>query len=136
MNCQCNPRRQLVDCLARGVIVIEIIQPLPVQAPVKGGTDVGAGKPKFDVIHLIDHRVLGVFQPTIGRQRTRRKLTLIIERVTLTEPKMALALETSFARFKASMAAFNADIAPSRPFKFGRWDSTSMVETRGRDRTV
>jgi hypothetical protein len=68
----------------------------------------------------------------IDQQKTRRKLTLIIARMTLTEPKTAFAgviLESSFARFKASMAAFNVEIVPSRPL--GRWDSASMVETRG-----
>ena len=132
----CNSRRQLLDCLAHGTI--EIIQPLPVQPPIEGGTDVSAGQPKFDVIHPVDHRVLGAFQSAIDQQKTRRKLTLIIRRITLTEPKMVLAgviLESSLARSKASMAAFNAEIAPSRPL--GRWDSTSMVKTRGsRERTV
>ena len=76
----------------------------------------------------------------IGRQKIRRKLTLIIARTVLTEPKRALAgaiLESFFARFKVSMAVFNADIAPSRPL--GRWDLTSMDETRtrgGHERTV
>ena len=40
-----------------------------------------------------------------------------------------------FARFKASVAAFNAEIAPSRPL--GRWDLASMTKIRGsRERTV
>jgi len=37
----------------------------------------------------------------------------------LTEPKTALAgviLETSFARFMVSMATFNEESVPSRPF--------------------
>jgi hypothetical protein len=39
------------------------------------------------------------------------------------------------ARFKASMAAFNAEMGSSR--HLGRWDSAFMVETRGRcERTV
>jgi len=43
--------------------------------------------------------------------------------------------EASFARFKASMAVFNAEIASSH--SSGRLDPTSMVETRGsRERTV
>jgi len=53
-------------------------------------------------------------------------------RMTLAEPKMALAgvtAETSFARFKASMAAFSKERVPSRPF--GRWDLVAMVEVRG-----
>jgi hypothetical protein len=59
-----------------------------------------------------------------------RKLTLIIARITLTEPKTALAgvmLETSFARFMASIAMFNDERVTSRR----RWDFASMVETRG-----
>jgi len=53
-------------------------------------------------------------------------------RITLTVPKTALAgviLESSFARFRASMVAFNAEIVFSRPL--GHWDSACMVETRG-----
>ena len=125
----CNPRRQLVDCLAHGVI--EIVHPLPAQSPVEGGTDASAGQPKFNVIHLVDHGVLGSFQPAF-KQKTRRELTLIIARITLTEPKTALAgviLETSFVRFKASMNAFNVKTVFSCPL--GRWDSACMVETRG-----
>ena len=56
----------------------------------------------------------------------------MVVRITPTEPKTALAgvtLESSFARFNASMDAFNTRIVPSRPL--GRWDSASMVETRG-----
>ena len=136
MRGQGNSRRQLLDCLAHGFV--EIFQSLPIESPVEDGTDVGAGQPEFDVIHLIDHRVLGVSRSAVGRQRTRRKLTLIIERIMLTEPKTALAgvmLESSLARFKTSMDPFKAEIALSRPF--GRRDSISMVETRGgRERAV
>ena len=45
----------------------------------------------------------------------------------MTEPKTTLAgvmLEASFARFKASMATFNEERVPPRPF--GCWDSVSM----------
>jgi len=126
----CNSRRQLVDCLAhRGV---EIIQPLPTQSPIEGPTNISAGQPKFDIIRPVDQGVLVALHSTIDQHETRRKLTLIIVRIMLTEPKTALAgviLASSFAKFKASMAAFNAEIAPSRPF--GRWDSAFMVETRG-----
>ena len=63
---------------------------------------------------------------------------MIVVRITLTEPKTAPAgviLESSLARFKASIAVFNVEIAPSRPL--GRWDLSSMVETRGNcERTV
>ena len=69
---------------------------------------------------------------------TRRKLTLITVRITLTVPKTALAgvtLDASFARFKASMATFNAEMVPSH--SLGRWDPAFMVETRGSgERTV
>ena len=128
--CRCNSHRQLVDRLAHGSI--QIIQPLPVQYPVKDGADAGASQPKFDAIRPVDQLVLGAFQSTIGRQETRRKPTLIVERITLTEPKTAFAgvtLESSFARFKTSMDPFNAEIAPSRPF--GSRDSVSMAGTRG-----
>jgi hypothetical protein len=53
--------------------------------------------------------------------RTRRKLTLTIVRITLTEQKAALAgamVSASFAKFVASLAAFSDEIASSR--RFGR----------------
>ena len=59
----------------------------------------------------------------------RRRHTLIIVRRMLTEPKTALAgvmLDSSFARFIASMAAFNKERALS--WRFVRWDFASMVE--------
>ena len=131
-----NSRRKLVDCLAHRVV--EIVQFLPAQPPVQGGTDICTGQPKFDVVHLVGHLVLSAFQSTIDQQKTRRKLTLIIVRITLTVPKTALAgvmLDASFARFKASTATFNAVIVPSR--SLGRWDPAFMVETRGcGERTV
>ena len=46
-----------------------------------------------------------------------------------TEPKTALAgvmLESSLARFRASMAIFREERAESRPF--GRWDLVAIVE--------
>jgi hypothetical protein len=49
----------------------------------------------------------------------RTNFTLIAVRRTLAEPKTALAgvmLEISFARFRASMAMFNIEREPSRPF--------------------
>jgi len=58
--------------------------------------------------------------------------TRIVVRRMLTEPKIALAIGgilDILAGFKASIASFNAEIAPSRPLD--GWDSTSMVETRG-----
>ena len=130
-----NSHRQLVDCLAHRVV--EIVQLLPVQSPLEGRTDVGAGQPEFDVVHLVGHLVLGAFQSTIGEQKARR-LTLTIVRMTTTEPKAALAgviLEASLARFKPSMVTFNTETMLPRPL--GRWDSTFMVKTRGGgERTV
>lgn len=49
----------------------------------------------------------------------------------LAEPKIALAgvmLETSFARFTVSMAAFSKERASSR--RFVRWDFASMAEVQ------
>ena len=57
---------------------------------------------------------------------------MIIVRITLTESKAALAgvmFDTPFARFKVSMAAFNAEIGPSR--SLCRRELVSMVEIRG-----
>ena len=65
------------------------------------------------------------------------KRTLTIVRRILTDPNTALAgviLETSFARFMASMAMFNEEMAPSRPF--GRWGLASMVETQRGDENM
>ena len=126
----CNSRRQLLDCLADGVV--KVAHPLPAQSPVECSTNFGAGQPKFDIIYLIDHAVLGVFQSTIDDRPTKnRRLTLIVVRIMLTVPKAALAgamLAISFARFKVSMATFNAEIVLSRPL--GRRDLASMVEAR------
>ena len=61
----------------------------------------------------------------------RKNSTLIIVSRTLTDPKTALAgvmLETSFARFMASMAVFSDEIASSR--RFGCLELEAMVETR------
>ena len=124
----CNSRRQPVDCPAHGAI--EIVESLLLQPLVEGGADVSAGQPKFDAIRPLDQLVLGPFQSTIDQQKTRRKLTLIVERMTLTESKTALAgaiAEAFSVRFKASMAVFNTEIASSR--SLGRWDPTSMIET-------
>ena len=60
---------------------------------------------------------------------------MISIRRVLTEPKTALAAGGIFAGFKVSMAASNAEIAPSRPL--GRRNPAFMVETRGnRERIV
>ena len=56
------------------------------------------------------------------------KHTLIVVRRTLTEPDTFLAgaiFEIFIARFEASMAMFNAEMAPSLPS--GCWDLASMV---------
>ena len=62
----------------------------------------------------------------------------MVARITLTEPKTALAgvrLETSLARFKISMAAFNVATTPL--LSLGRWDLGCMVESRSSgERTV
>ena len=51
-----NSRRQLLDRLARRIA--ELVQALSFQSSTEGKTDAGAHLPKFDVISLIDHRVL------------------------------------------------------------------------------
>ena len=57
----------------------------------------------------------------------------------LTELKTALAgavAEAFSMRSKVSMAVFNTEMIAS-PCSLGRWDPTSMIETRGgRERTV
>ena len=54
-------------------------------------------------------------------------------------PKTAFAgvmLETSFARFMASIATFSEERTPSRR-PFGRWDLASMVQIqRGDEKTM
>ena len=114
MRCRSNSRRQLFDRLAHRIA--ELVHALSFQSSTEGETDIGARFPKFDVIRLIGHRVLERFQPTVHKQRTRRRLTLIMERRMLAEPKTALAgvmLAISFARSRASMSTFNAEMVPS-----------------------
>ena len=69
---------------------------------------------------------------------TGRKRTLIIVRRKLTEPKTAFAgviLEISFARFMVSMATFNEERVPPRPF--GCWGLVSMIQTeRASEKTM
>ena len=51
-----------------------------------------------------------------------------------TAPNAAFAgatLATSFARLRPSMAEFNVERTPSRPF--GCWDLSVMVKTQGSD---
>ena len=129
MHWWCNSRRQLLNCLADGATKVD--PPPPVQTLVEGSADVSVEQPEFNVIQLVDHLVLGAFQTTIDRRGTRRRLTLIIARIKLTVPKTALAEVipgSSFARFKASMATFNANISLSPPLS--GWDSASMVGNR------
>ena len=114
--------------------VVKVVQPLPIKSPVQDNTDFGAGQTKLDVVHLVDHCVLGASLSATGQQETKRRLTLIITRITLTKPKTTLAgviLETSFARFMASMVAFNAEIVSSR--LLGRWGSTFIVGVAARE---
>ena len=62
---------------------------------------------------------------------------MIIVRITLTVAKTALAgamLDTSFARFKASMVTSNAEIVPSH--LLGRLDPAFMIKTRGRGKRL
>jgi len=66
--CWCNSRRQLVDRLA--LRVVKVVHPLPAQSPAQGGTDVSVRQPKFDVICVVGHRVLGEFQFAFNQQRT------------------------------------------------------------------
>ena len=83
-----NPHRQLVYRLAHGRT--EVIQLLPVQSSSNGLTDLGAVKAKVDVIPLVGHRILNKRESEAYRHRIgRNSFTLIIVRITLTEPKAA-----------------------------------------------
>ena len=121
-------RRQLVYRIAHGSV--EFIQFSPTHSPVKRPADIGAAQPELNVVKFVDHGVLIRYKPRASRHGRGR--TLIIVSRTLTEPKTALAgvmLETSFAMFMASMAAFSEEMALPRPL--GRWDPASMVEADG-----
>jgi len=127
-----NSRRQLIYCIVHRLA--EIIQPLSIHSPIEGFTDISTGQPELDVVLFTDHRVLVMCEPGTSHRR-RRKLTRIIVRRTPTEPNTALAgvmLESSFARFKPSMATSSEERTPSRPF--GRWDLSTMVERNARER--
>jgi hypothetical protein len=120
---ECNSRCQLLDCLEHGVV--EVVQPLPFQSPVEDGTNFSAGQPKFDVVHLVDHRVLGAFQSAIDQRKNVNQKGTHSDHCEDNADGAKSGLggrdtESSFARFKASMAAFNAEMAPSR--SLGRWD--------------
>ena len=70
VSCRCNSRCESVDFLAYGVI-----ESLPVQSLVEGGTDVGAGQPKFDVICSVNHRVLSRVYFSLQSVNENRKET-------------------------------------------------------------
>jgi len=63
--------RQLLDCLAHGVV--KVIQTLPAQSPVEGSTDVSAGQRKFDVVRIVYHGVLSTFQSAVDDGSTVTK---------------------------------------------------------------
>ena len=114
----------------------EFVQVLSIHPSVKRSTEIGALQPNLNIVHFVGRRVLARCQLEIAGHR--RGHTLIIVRRALTEPKTALAgvmLATSFARFMASIATFNAEMVPSRPF--GRSGVAAMVEPkRGGKKTV
>ena len=125
-----DPRRQLIYRLVHRLT--EIIEFLSIHPPVEGSADIGAAQPEFDVILFVDHRILDTCKSGVHHRRIGRKRTLTIVRRTLTEPKAAFAgviPAISFARFRDSMATFNEERAPSRPF--GRWEFVSIVGNRG-----
>jgi len=96
----------------------EFIQLLSVHPPIERSTDISTFQPELDVVQFVGHRILTTSEHGPSDCR-RRKRTLIIVRRILTEPKTALAgvtLAASFARFRASMATFNEEMVPSRPF--------------------
>ena len=124
--CWCDSHCQLRNHLRHRVF--EVLQFLPAQPPAEGSSDTSTGQPEFNVVRLVCHHVLGPFQPVVGRRKTRKILTFIVMRMMLTEPKTALAgvmLETSFTRFKTSMAVFNPETTPSH--SIGHRDLASMI---------
>ena len=52
---------------------MKVVQLLPSQSLVESGADFSAVQPKFDVVYLIDHGVLGAFQSAIGNQSTGKQ---------------------------------------------------------------
>ena len=111
---------------------MKFVQLLSSQSLVESSADFGAVQPKFDVIHPIDHGVLGAFQFAIDNQSIKNgNLTLMVVRIIPTISNTAWAgviLENPFARLTATMAPSNASRVLSRPL--GRCDLASMVETR------
>ena len=131
MHPRLNSPRQLLNRLAHRLT--KVVRFLSIHPPVENLTYIGVGQPEFDVVRFVGHRVLILREPgACRRRRTRRRTTIIVRRI-LTEPKTALAgvaLETSFARFMASIAAFNKERVLSRRFcRLGPFGS--MVESRG-----
>jgi hypothetical protein len=89
----------------------------PIRSPVKSVTDLGAGKPQFDITHLVNHRVLQTLadhQPAY----TGTKPTLIATRRMLAETNAFLAgfvFVVSPAEFRLLIAAFNEGRVSSPP---------------------
>jgi len=67
-----NSRREFVDCLNHRAV--EIVETLPLQSPVEGGTNTSAYQPKLYVIRLTDHRVLGALYSAVVQQRLGESL--------------------------------------------------------------
>jgi hypothetical protein len=78
-----NSRRQLIDCLAYGVV--EVFQQLPVQPPTEGGANVSAGQPKFNTVLLVCHRLLCTLYQPPTNQLTAQKETHFYHREDNTE---------------------------------------------------
>ena len=62
-----NPHFQSGDRLAHRLA--KVIQFPPVRPPLQGFTYLGTGKPKFDVIGFIAHRILGLCESGAHRRR-------------------------------------------------------------------
>ena len=129
-----NPRRQLVYRLAHGLT--EVVLFLPGRSSIKGFTDIGAVKPKLDVILFVGYGFLVDGETDARRDGTggggEWKRTLIIVSRTLTEPKTALAgatLTISSAKFIASMATVKDERAP--PGTFCCREFVAIVENGG-----
>ena len=68
--CRFNSRRQLIYRIAHGLA--EVVRLLSIHSPVEGFTDISTGKPKFDVVLLIGHRVLTMCEPGTSHRRMER----------------------------------------------------------------
>jgi hypothetical protein len=126
-----NSRCQLIHFIIHGLA--ELAHFLSVRPLVKRSADVSAKYPEFDTIWFINHRVLAMRESGANLLQKSRRRTLIVARRMLTELKtvlMGVILEVSSASVKASMATFNAEVAPSR--SIGCWGFASVVGTGGR----